>query len=173
MCRFKWLIAVGSIVFALIFLPSVNAETKKGENKVISSGKKVSIEYTLKLKDQSVVDTNVGSAPLTYVHGSHQVIPGLEKELEGMKIGENKHVTVSPEEGYGTVNEKAVLELSKDKITTKAPLKVGARLQGRNAGGQVISATIKEIKDKTVVLDHNHPLAGKTLYFDVKVLDIQ
>lgn len=67
----------------------------------ISQGKTISIEYTLKLEDKTVVDSNVGGGPLTYIHGSHQIIPGLEKALEGMKIGDIKEVTVKPEEGYG------------------------------------------------------------------------
>lgn len=67
----------------------------------ISQGKTISIEYTLKLEDKTVVDSNVGGGPLTFIHGSHQIIPGLEKALEGMKIGDIKEVTVKPEEGYG------------------------------------------------------------------------
>ncbi|MFQ5656414.1 MAG: peptidylprolyl isomerase [Candidatus Methylomirabilales bacterium] len=139
----------------------------------VSSGTKVSIEYTLKLEgEEAVVDTNVGSEPLTYVHGSQQIIPGLERALEGMKIGERKQVKVKPEDGYGVVDQEAFVEVKKDQVPQDA-LKVDTQLQGRDSSGRLFHARVVEIKGETVVLDLNHPLAGKTLSFDVKVLDIQ
>jgi FKBP-type peptidyl-prolyl cis-trans isomerase SlyD len=138
----------------------------------VSSGKQVSIEYTLRLEDQSVVDTNVGSDPLTYIHGTHQIVPGLEKALEGMEVGESKQVEVSPEESYGIPDAKAFREVRKDHVPSQA-MHVGAELQGRSQNGQVVYARVAQLKDETVVIDFNHPLAGKTLHFDVKVLGIQ
>ncbi len=138
----------------------------------VSSGKKVSIEYTLALEDKSVVDTNVGSEPLSFVQGSHNIISGLENALEGLKIGDSKQVTIKPEDGYGPVDQKAIMEVSKEQISQDA-LKVGAQIQGQNDDGQVITAMVVEIKEQTVVLDFNHPLAGKILHFDVKIVDIQ
>jgi FKBP-type peptidyl-prolyl cis-trans isomerase SlyD len=82
------------------------------------------------------------------------------------------HFTIKPEDGYGLVDQKAIMEVSKEQIPQDA-LKVGAHLQGQNDDGQVITAMVAEIKEQTVVLDFNHPLAGKTLHFDVKVVDIQ
>ncbi len=144
---------------------------RKGDTMTISKDKQVSIEYTLKLDDDSVVDTNVDAEPLTLVVGTEQIIPGLEKELEGMKVGDSKKVTVSPEEGYGESNPKALVEVAKDKIPEGA-LKAGAMLQGQSADGASVYARVSEIRESTVVLDHNHPLAGKTLHFDVKILEI-
>jgi FKBP-type peptidyl-prolyl cis-trans isomerase SlyD len=138
----------------------------------VSPGTQVSIEYTLKLDDQNVFDTNVGADPLTFVHGSRQIVPGLEKALEGMKVGESKQVTVKPEEGYGPVHNEAFLEFDKEKIPNDAR-QVGARVQGRTGDGKMVTARVAEVKDGTVVLDFNHPLAGKTLYFVVKVLNIE
>ena len=138
----------------------------------VSSGTKVSIEYTLRLEDKTAVDSNVDSEPFTYLHGAHQIIPGLEKALEGMKIGERKQVIVTPEEGYGAVNQEAFIEVTKEEFPQEA-LKVNALIQGRDARGQPFYARVVEIKDQAVLLDFNHPLAGKTLYFEVKVLDIQ
>ena len=138
----------------------------------VSNGAEVSIEYTLKLDDKSVFDTNVGAEPLTYVQGSRQIVPGLEKALEGMKAGESKQVTVQPEEGYGPVQKEAVMEIGKDKIPGEAQ-QVGAQVQGQTGDGRVVRARVAEVKDSTVVLDFNHPLAGKTLHFDVKVVNIQ
>ncbi len=137
----------------------------------VSKGSQVSIEYTLKLEDRTVVDSNVGGAPLTYVHGSHQIIPGLEESLTGMKVGDSKEVIVKPEDGYGNVNTGALLEVNKDQLPPDSMI-VGSNIQGRDKNGNAISARVSEVRDKTVVLDFNHPLAGKTLYFDVKVLNI-
>ena len=89
-----------------------------------------------------------------------------------MKIGDSKQVTVKPEEGYGIVDQEGFREVEKEEIPKEA-LKVGAQLQGRYASGKRFSVRVAEIKDKTVVLDLNHPLAGKTLHFEVKVLDIK
>jgi FKBP-type peptidyl-prolyl cis-trans isomerase SlyD len=143
---------------------------KKGV--AVSSGMKVSIEYTLRLEDNTVVDTNVGSRPLAYVHGSQEIILGLEKALEGMKVGDSKRVTITPEEGYGVVNPEAFVEVKKGEVPEDA-LRVDAELQGRDASGQVFQVRVAEIRDQSVVLDFNHPLAGRTLRFEVKVLDIQ
>jgi FKBP-type peptidyl-prolyl cis-trans isomerase SlyD len=138
----------------------------------VTPGTQVSLEYTLTLDDEQVLDSNVGSEPFTYVHGSHQIVPGLEKALEGMKVGERKQITVPPEEGYGIVRPEAIVEVDKSRVPPDAR-QVGARVQGQNADGQTFRATVAELKDDTVVLNFNHPLAGKTLHFDVKVLDIK
>jgi FKBP-type peptidyl-prolyl cis-trans isomerase 2 len=165
-----WL-GFGTILMALIGAVIIRAEAQ-GQATSVTSGAQVAIEYTLKLEDQVVLETNVGSTPFTYVQGTHRIVPGLEKALEGMKIGESKQVKVAPEEGYGAVDKAAFLEVAKDKIPPDAQT-VGAQLQGQNASGQSVRARVAEVKDSTVVVDFNHPLAGKTLYFDVKVLNIQ
>jgi FKBP-type peptidyl-prolyl cis-trans isomerase SlyD len=162
-------VAVGTILCAVLGVASCQGEK---EEMTIATGTNVSLEYTLKLEDETVVDTNVGANPLTYTHGSSQIIPGLEKELVGMKVGESKQVTVPPEDGYGVVNPEAIQEVPKQQLTPDA-LQVGAHLQGRDPSGRSVRARVAEVKDQTVVLDFNHPLAGKTLHFDVKVLDIQ
>jgi FKBP-type peptidyl-prolyl cis-trans isomerase SlyD len=171
----------GVWVFILCILTGVVSpvfgESAKGEEKgervmTVSGGKEVSIEYTLKLEDQSVVDTNVGGEPLVYVQGSHQIIPGLEKAMEGMKSGENRQITVKPEEGYGKVEAEALVEVDKKQVPPDAQ-KVGAQLQGQNEQGQVFTARVLEVRDEKVLLDFNHPLAGKTLYFDIKVLNVK
>lgn len=89
-----------------------------------------------------------------------------------MHVGEHKQVTVQPNEGFGAVHPDNFQEVSKDEIPADL-LKEGAELQGEGPHGQTVFFRIAEVKAETVVLDFNHPLAGKTLYFDVKVLDIQ
>lgn len=151
----------------------VSAETGKGDQSMaVSDGKEVAIEYTLTLGDDKVLDTNVGSDPLVYTHGQHQIIPGLEKALEGMTKGEQKTVTVAPEEAYGPVNPEAYYEIEKEKIPSDS-LKVGSIVEGTDGTGRPLRARVSEIKDDTVILDFNHPLAGKTLQFDVKILDVR
>ena len=144
------------------------ADTKQ----TVTEGKNVSLEYTLTLDDKSVVESNVGKQPLTYTHGTHQIIPGLEKALEGLTVGDTKEVTVAPADGYGEQDPNALQEVQKKLIPPDA-LVVGVRLQGKAPDGHMIYPRVAEIKDDTVVLDFNHPLAGKTLHFDVKILDIQ
>lgn len=161
-----------SVLLALLAPAIASAAGEKEGIKMVSSGMEVSLEYTLKLADDKVVDTNVGQDPLTYTQGSGQLITGLESKLEGMSVGESKHVTVNPEDGYGSVNPQAFQEVPKENIPTEA-MKVGTELIGRDAQGRVVRPRVFEIKDKTVVLDFNHPLAGETLYFDVKILDVK
>lgn len=161
-----------SVLLVMLAPALAMAEAQKGSANTVASGKEVSLEYTLKLSDNKVVDTNVGQDPLTYTQGSGQLISGLESKLEGMAVGETKQVTVVPEDGYGSVNPQAFQEVPKENIPAEA-MKVGTELIGRDAQGRVVRPRVSEIKDKTVVLDFNHPLAGKTLYFDVRVLDVK
>jgi FKBP-type peptidyl-prolyl cis-trans isomerase SlyD len=139
---------------------------------VVKNGSVVSLQYTLSGEDGKTIESNKGKKPLKYTHGSQQIIPGLEKELAGMKVGGEKRVKVKPEDGYGPVNPQGFQEFPKEKIPANG-LKVGAVLMAKGPQGESIPVRVKEIKEKTVVLDLNHPLAGKTLVFDVKVLDIQ
>ncbi len=151
----------------------VLAEAPEGTSSItISEGNSISMEYTLTLEDKKVLDTNVGGKPLNFTQGSHQIIPGLETALKGMIIGESKQVTVAPEQGYGPINTQALQEVPLEKIPEKAR-KVGAKIQGKDAQGRMVQARVAEVKEQIVVLDYNHPLAGKTLFFDVKILDIK
>lgn len=138
----------------------------------IATGSKVSIEYTLTLGDDQVIDSNVGGQPLQYTQGNGQIIPGLENALTGKKTGDNLTVTVSPEEGYGPVNEEAIIEVESENLPIDAR-KVGMQVQGQTPEGQMIQAQVVELRDQTAILDFNHPLAGKTLHFAVRVLEVQ
>ncbi len=159
-----------AVLLTMTLTPAVSqaADTKQ----TVAEGKLVSVEYTLKLDDKSVVESNVGKQPLTYTHGTHQIVPGLEKALEGLAVGDTKEVTVAPADGYGEKDPEALQEVQKQLIPPDA-LVVGSRLQGKAPDGHMVYPQVAEIKDDTVVLDFNHPLAGKTLHFDVKILDIK
>lgn len=136
----------------------------------VSNGKVISLEYTLKVDDNQVVDTNVGKVPFTYTQGANQIIRSVENAVEGMRVGEAKHVVVSPEDGYGSKDPTAVQEVPKKNVPEG--IKVGAQLHAKDASGKAVQPFVKEIKEDTVILDLNHPLAGKTLFFDVKVVDV-
>jgi FKBP-type peptidyl-prolyl cis-trans isomerase SlyD len=148
------------------------AEDKKGNTAAITDGKQVSLEYTLTLEDKSKIDSNVGKDPLVFTQGAHEIIPGLEKKLSGLKVGESKQIEVSPEEGYGPVDPQRRQEVEKMKIPEDAR-KVGAKLTGQGPDGRMVFAQVTEVKEDTVILDLNHPLAGKKLFFDIKVLKVE
>lgn len=176
---------------------SVLADAQESTSSMsISEGKTISIEYTLTLEDKSaiesiaciykgkckttdstsdnkeVLDTNVGGEPLTFTQGSHQIIPGLETALEGMKVGERKQITVATEQGYGSINPQAIHEVELEKIPEEAR-KVGAKLLAKDGQGRTLHPRVTEVKEQVAVLDFNHPLAGHTLLYDIKILDIQ
>jgi FKBP-type peptidyl-prolyl cis-trans isomerase 2 len=148
-----------------------SAEKTKQEN-VVKDGSVVSLQYSLSEENGELIESNKGKDPLKYTHGSKQIVPGLEKELTGMKVGGEKRVKVKPEDAYGLVSPKAFQEVPKEQIPANG-LKVGATLAAKGPHGQEIPVRVHEIKEKTVVLDLNHPMAGKTLLFEIKILDIQ
>ena len=170
-------IAAAKISLSLMMLTfaiasSVTAAEKAKNDLVVKDGMLVSMDYTLKGTDGKVIDTNKGREPLKYVHGQKMMIPGLERELTGMKVGGEKNVTVKPEDAYGPINKNAFQEIPKEKLPPNG-LKVGAVLAAKSPEGQVVPMRVHEIKDSTVVMDMNHPMAGKTLVFNVKIVDIQ
>jgi len=144
------------------------------ETKVITEGSKVSLEYTLAIDSGETVDTNTGDDqdPLVYTQGNNEIIPALEEELSGMAAGDEKKVTLEPEQAYGPVNPEAFQEVPLEQIPEDAREK-GQLLIMQDQQGNKQQIRISEIRDETALLDLNHPLAGKTLHFDVKVLDVQ
>lgn len=137
----------------------------------VSKGKVITLEYTLKSEDEHVVYiSNVGEDPLVYTQGANQVISGIESAVEGMAVGQTRQVLVKPEHGFGERDPTAVQEIPKASVPEG--IQVGTRLEGKDQAGHDIRPTVTEIRDQTVLLDFNHPLAGKTLFFDVKIVDI-
>jgi FKBP-type peptidyl-prolyl cis-trans isomerase SlyD len=132
----------------------------------------VSIDYTLTV-DGEVVDSTEGDEPLQFLQGHQNIIPGLERELSGMKIGDSKQVSVPPTEAYGEVDPDNVIDVPREEFPAEIPLEPGTELEVKNADGEVLSATIADVSANTVKLDFNHPLAGKQLKFDVTVVDLR
>ncbi len=137
---------------------------------MIKEGSKAKFDYTLTV-DGKVTDTSAGRGPLEYTHGAGMIIPGLEKELLGMNVGDKKTVTVKPEEGYGLVREEAIKRVPKEAVSNAGDLKVGDMV-GASNGEHTFRAIVKEIGEKEITLDFNHPLAGKELVFDVEIKEI-
>jgi FKBP-type peptidyl-prolyl cis-trans isomerase SlyD len=163
---------VASLVAPLFWNIPLFAQTAAKPTTVIQTGSLVAFDYTLTDETGKVIDSSKGKEPMHYTHGKGEIIPGLEKELTGMSVGSEKKVTIKPEDGYGQVNPQAFQEIPKDKLPPEG-LKVGAVLTARGPDGQGAPVRVHEIKENTVVIDFNHPLAGKTLFFDVKVTDIK
>lgn len=140
--------------------------------RVIGDNDVVTLEYTLTV-DGEVVDSSEVYGPISFIQGQHQIIPGLEKALYGMAVGESKRVEVPPAEGYGEPDPEAMLEVPADEFPPEIPLEPGVGIQLRDPSGQVFDAFIERVEGDTVVLNFNHPLAGKTLQFEVKVVAIR
>jgi FKBP-type peptidyl-prolyl cis-trans isomerase SlyD len=160
-------LAVAALLTTLV---SPAAAQDPAPGAAIKDGSRVQIEYTLTDSAGKLLDSNKGAEPFAYTHGERQIVPGLESALAGKRAGDVAKVTVKPEDGYGKVDPKAQIEVGRERVPPD--VKVGTALTGRDTNGQTRAVRVKEIKDKSVVLDLNHPLAGKTLVFDVRILKV-
>lgn len=138
----------------------------------ISKGKTVSIEYSLALDNGEPVDSNAGREPLTFIQGDGQIIAGLEQALEGMEAGENKTITVQPEDAYGPMKPDALIQIPKDHLPPEA-WEVGAHLTAEGPQGQQIQGIVAKLEETAATVDFNHPLAGSVLHFDISVLTVK
>lgn len=141
---------------------------------MITEGKKVSLEYTLATEGGETVDSNKGqdAEPLVYTQGNNEIIPALEEELNGMAAGDEKQVTLEPEKAYGPVDPEAYQEVPLEQIPENARQE-GQLLIMQDQQGNKQQIRVSEVRESTALLDLNHPLAGETLHFDVKVVDVQ
>lgn len=138
---------------------------------IVEDGKKVTFDYTLTVEGQ-VLESSEPNQGLEYVHGEGKIIKGLERELAGMKVGDSKKVIVEPKDGYGEIDKDAYREVPQSQLPSEVKPEVGMMLTMKAPNGQQFPVMINEIKDDSIVLNFNHPLAGKELTFDVKVTDI-
>lgn len=132
----------------------------------------VSLDYKLTV-DSEIVDSSEGDDPIEFLQGHGQIIPGLEKALYGLKVGDEKSVSISPADGYGEIEQEAFIQLPRAEFPADIPCQVGISIQMQDEHGEILDARIAEITDETLTLDFNHPLAGKTLNFEVKVVDLR
>ena len=137
-------------------------------SEMVKAGDMVTIWYTGKLADGTVFDSNEGMQPFSFEAGGAQVIAGMSEAVVGMQVGDEKTVEIPPEKAYGDPMEELVIRVEKDKIPED--VKVGDALSDGNPNSP--NWLVTELGDQEVVLDGNHPLAGKTLIFDVKLESI-
>ena len=134
----------------------------------VKDGDTVKVHYKGTLEDGSVFDSSEGKDPLEFVVGSGQMIAGFDEGVVGMIIGETKTITLGPEDAYGYPNDQNIMEVDKTNFPPDMELEVGMQLMG--PGGRPV--TVKEITDDAVTIDANHPLAGKTLIFELELVEV-
>jgi FKBP-type peptidyl-prolyl cis-trans isomerase SlyD len=140
---------------------------------MIKNGKVVDLSYSLKNSEGEILDQADSQDPFTYLHGSQQIVPGLESALEGLKVGDKKQVVVSPEQGYGVHNPKLEMVVNKAQFPKGVELEEGMQFEASSQSGEEVVFTVESIEGDRVHVDGNHPLAGETLHFDVEVLKVR
>jgi FKBP-type peptidyl-prolyl cis-trans isomerase 2 len=137
------------------------------------NGDTVQVNYTGKLADGTVFDSSVGREPLEFTLGADQMIPGFEKAVFGMKVGEKKTVTIPVDEAYGPYRDDLVAEISRERLPSDLTPEVGQQLAVKRSDGATGIVTIISVSDNTVTIDANHPLAGKELTFEIELVKIK
>jgi FKBP-type peptidyl-prolyl cis-trans isomerase SlyD len=150
---------------------TVNTLSDSKQTQLIADDLVVSMDYTLTV-DGEVMDSS-DEGPIVFLQGYGNVIPGLERALYGMAVGESKDITVSAKDAYGDFDPANIVDVPRKEFPPEIPLEKGTELQVKNNDGEVLHATISEITKQFVKLDFNHPLAGKELFFHVSIMDLR
>ncbi|MCT4534606.1 peptidylprolyl isomerase [Halodesulfovibrio sp.] len=137
----------------------------------VKNGDSVKVHYTGTLEDGSVFDSSREREPLEFTLGSGMLIPGFEKAVEGMAVGDATKVTIPADEAYGQRNDEMVIDVAKDQVPEHITPEVGMLLQLESEGG-VMEVVITAVKEDGITLDANHPLAGKDLTFEIELVEI-
>ncbi len=138
----------------------------------ISNNKVVGIEYTLKDTAGAVIDSNTGADPLFFIQGMGTIVPGLERAMEGKAAGESFEVEIKAVDGYGEYDASRKRGIPREQVPQLAEAKVGMMLQAQGPEGVSI-VTVAEVNEKEIVIDGNHPMAGKDLFFSIKVAEVR
>ena len=133
----------------------------------------VKVHYTGKLSDGQVFDSSEGKEPLEFTLGKGQIIPGFEKGLIDMKLNEKKTITIPKEEAYGDINDDLRQEVKRTQLPKDITPEVGMGLVSKSPDGQEMNLLVVEVREESIVIDGNHPLAGKDLIFDLEVVEIK
>ncbi len=136
-------------------------------------GDRVAVNYTGKLEDGTVFDTSAGQGPLEFVVGEGRVVPGFEEAVRGMSPGEMKTAKIEPDQAYGDHRSDLMITINRREVPEHIDLRAGQRLALRAPDDQQVSVTVARVTDNDVLLDANHPLAGKTLVFDIELVEIR
>ena len=139
----------------------------------IEKGRVVDIDYSLHLGDGKVVDQSGPGDPLTYLHGEGEIVPGLESALEGARVGDRKQVVVAPAEGYGDHDPSGIQRVPRQAFPADFQPQVGMELSAQGPDGDEVAFVIQRVEPDAVTIDLNHPMAGKTLHFDVTVREVR
>lgn len=138
----------------------------------LKDGNTVKVHYTGTLKDGSVFDSSVSREPLEFTIGQGQLIPGFEKAVLGLNVGEKVTTNIPSTEAYGEVREEMRLTVPKDQLPEDMDAEVGMQLQLNQPDGQAIPVAITKVEDEQVTLDANHPLAGQDLTFEIELVEV-
>jgi FKBP-type peptidyl-prolyl cis-trans isomerase SlyD len=144
----------------------------KMQTESVEKGQVVTMEYTLHV-DGEMLDSSKENGPLEFLAGYNNIISGLEREMIGMKVGEDKNVVVAPKDGYGEIDSKAFMEMKRSEFPQEIPVEVGVELNMSDKEGNQRYARIDSVSSDLVRLDLNHPLAGRELHFIVKVVGLR
>jgi FKBP-type peptidyl-prolyl cis-trans isomerase 2 len=147
-------------------------DTKKLIMQQAQNGDKVKVNYHGKLRSGETFDSSEGREPLEFTVGSGQVIKGFDEGVKGMNVGDKRTVEINVEDAYGEKNEEMIIEFEKDQFPPDMNPEVGMQLMMNNGSGQSFPVTITEVRDESVLLDANHPLAGQDLIFDIELVEI-
>ena len=139
----------------------------------VKTGRVILLDYMVRVGTGQVVESSAGKAPIEYLHGAGQILPALERALEGLREGEQAAFSIAAEEAYGQRKEDNVVALPKTLFPTDVKLEKGLCLYARAGGGQSYPITVKEVKKEMVVVDLNHPLAGERLFFEVNIRGVR
>ena len=154
-------------------LPGKVIPEKGDEKTIVKKGDRVKVQYTGTLQDGTIFDKSKEGEPLEFTVGSGQIIPGFDKAVEGMKLNEEKKVTIKPEDSYGKRDETAIREFLKSSLPENFKPEKGMVIRLQDQTGRAIPGTITDITENSVTIDLNHPLAGKDLTFNIKVVGIE
>lgn len=142
------------------------------EQYVVANDVVVSISYVLTVNDD-IVDSTLGAPPLTFIHGRSQILPALEDRLVGMRIGEHRQIYIPAEDAFGDYDPGMTVDLDRNHLPSGFIFKLGSNLQIQDTTGRVLNGTVVAIGPQKLVMDLNHPLAGKDLTFDATVINLR
>lgn len=135
-------------------------------------GDKVKVHYHGTLRTGEIFDSSEGREPLEFTVGSGQVIKGFDDGVKGMSVGQKKTVEIAVQDAYGEKSQDLIIEFPKEQFPSDMSPEIGQQLMMSNGSGQSFPVTIKEVKEDSVLLDANHPLAGQDLIFDIELVEI-
>jgi FKBP-type peptidyl-prolyl cis-trans isomerase 2 len=147
-------------------------DTKQSNMQQAQNGDKVKVHYHGKLRSGETFDSSEGREPLEFTVGSGQVIKGFDDGVTGMQVGDKKTVEINVEDAYGEKSEDMIIEFPKEQFPGDMNPEIGQQLMMSNGSGQSFPVTIMEVRDDSVLLDANHPLAGQDLIFDIELVEI-